>query len=64
MYKLGIEIEQHGNVQCAHGKVAVQGIGMSVYSFYVDGLLIDTGSNSLAEEFQSFFASCRLNKLH
>lgn len=57
MYKLekSIEIEQHGNVQCAHGKVAVQGIGMSVYSFYVDGLLIDTGSNSLAEEFQSFF---------
>ncbi|CAM5697503.1 hypothetical protein LSPH24S_06528 [Lysinibacillus sphaericus] len=29
MYKLekSIEIEQHGNVQCAHGKVAVQGIG-------------------------------------
>ncbi|MFJ7647649.1 MBL fold metallo-hydrolase [Lysinibacillus sp. NPDC097279] len=57
MFKLekSIEIEQNNDVRCAHGKVAVQGIGMSVYSFYVDGLLIDTGSNSLAEEFQSFF---------
>ena len=57
MYKLekSIEIEQTGDVQCALGKVAVQGFGMSVYSFYVDGLLIDTGSNSLAQEFQSFF---------
>lgn len=50
-----IEIEQHRDVRCAHGKVAVQGIGMSVYSFFVDGLLIDTGSYSLSQEFQSFF---------
>ncbi|MFY0518822.1 MBL fold metallo-hydrolase [Lysinibacillus sp. UGB7] len=57
MYKLekSIDIEQNQGVQCAHGKVAVQGIGMSVYCFFVDGLLIDTGSNSLAQEFQSFF---------
>ncbi|MFJ7406505.1 MULTISPECIES: MBL fold metallo-hydrolase [unclassified Lysinibacillus] len=57
MFKLekSIDIEQNDDVRYAHGKVAVQGIGMSVYSFYVDGLLIDTGSNSLTEEFQSFF---------
>ncbi|MGN4125592.1 MBL fold metallo-hydrolase [Lysinibacillus sphaericus] len=57
MYKLekSIDIEQNQGVQCVHGKVAVQGIGMSVYSFFVDGLLIDTGSNSLSQEFQSFF---------
>ncbi|WP_155592925.1 MBL fold metallo-hydrolase [Lysinibacillus cavernae] len=50
-----IEIQHHHDVQCALGKVAIQGFGMSVYSFFVDGLLIDTGSYSLAKEFQSFF---------
>lgn len=58
-----IEILQHRGVQCAHGKVAVQGIGMSVYSFFVDGLLIDTGSYSLSQEFQSFFNDIRIEQL-
>ncbi|MGE7093307.1 MBL fold metallo-hydrolase [Lysinibacillus sp. NPDC048646] len=65
MYKLekSIEIEENRDVQYAHGKVAVQGIGMSVYSFFVDGLLIDTGSNSLSQEFQSFFKDLPIEQL-
>lgn len=57
MFKLdkSVVIDRNDDVQWAQGKVAVQGIKMSVYSFYVDGLLIDTGSSSLAQEFQSFF---------
>lgn len=57
MYKLekSVVIDRNQDVQWAQGKVAVQGIAMSVYSFYVDGLLIDTGSSSLAQEFQPFF---------
>lgn len=57
MFKLekSVAIDRNNDVQWAQGKVAVQGIAMSVYSFYVDGLLIDTGSSSLAQEFQSFF---------
>ncbi|PJO44435.1 MBL fold metallo-hydrolase [Lysinibacillus xylanilyticus] len=58
-----IEIQQNRDVQCAHGKVAVQGIGMSVYSFFVDGLLIDTGSYSLSQEFQSFFKEIQIEQL-
>lgn len=58
-----IEIQQHRGVQCAHGKVAVQGVGMSVYSFFVDGLLIDTGSYSLSQEFQSFFKGIPIEQL-
>ncbi|MGE7908495.1 MBL fold metallo-hydrolase [Lysinibacillus xylanilyticus] len=58
-----IEIQQNHDVQCAHGKVAVQGIGMSVYSFFVDGLLIDTGSYSLSQEFQSFFNEIQIEQL-
>lgn len=50
-----VVIDRNDDVQWAQGKVAVQGIAMSVFSFYVDGLLIDTGSSSLAQEFQSFF---------
>ncbi|KOP80513.1 beta-lactamase [Lysinibacillus sp. FJAT-14745] len=58
-----IEIRQNRDVQCAHGKVAIQGIGMSVYSFFVDGLLIDTGSYSLSQEFQSFFNEIQIEQL-
>ncbi|WP_427110006.1 MBL fold metallo-hydrolase [Lysinibacillus xylanilyticus] len=58
-----IEIQQNRGVQCAHGKVAVQGIGMSVYSFFVDGLLIDAGSYSLSQEFQSFFNEIQIEQL-
>lgn len=50
-----IEIQRNRDVQCSHGKVAVEGFGLSVYCFFVDGLLIDTGSYSLTQEFQSFF---------
>lgn len=50
-----VVIDRNHDVQWAQGKVAAPGIAMSVYSFYVDGLLIDTGSSSLAQEFQSFF---------
>lgn len=58
-----IEIQRNRDVQCAQGKVAVQGIGMSVYSFFVDGLLIDTGSYSLSQEFQSFFKELPIEQL-
>lgn len=58
-----IGVQRHGDVQCALGKVAVQGFGMSVYSFFVDGLLIDTGSNSLAQEFQSFFKELPMEQI-
>lgn len=50
-----VVFDRNGDVEWAQGKVAVQGISMSVHSFYVDGLLIDTGSGSLSNEFQSFF---------
>ncbi|GLC86939.1 MBL fold metallo-hydrolase [Lysinibacillus piscis] len=58
-----IVVEQHDGVQCGHGKVAVRGIGMSVYSFYTDGLLIDTGSYSLAKEFHSFFQGLSIEQV-
>lgn len=58
-----IDIQRNREVQCAHGEVAVQGIGMSVYSFFVDGLLIDTGSCSLSQEFQSFFNEIPIEQL-
>jgi len=58
-----MEIQQNQDVQCAQGKVAVQGIGMSVYSFFVDGLLIDAGSYSLSQEFQSFFSEIPIEQL-
>lgn len=45
-----------GDVQMMNGFVSFQGVRLNVYSFAVDGLLIDTGSQSLLEEFKPFFA--------
>lgn len=50
-----IDVKRQGDVVCANGKVSTNGASLNVYSFYVDGVLIDTGSASLAAEFQSFF---------
>lgn len=65
VFKLGksVFIDRNHDVQWAQGKVVVLGITMSVYSFYVDDLLIDTGSGSLANEFQSFFNNVAIQQV-
>lgn len=49
------EILTVGGVQMMNGFVSFQGVRLNVYSFAVDGLLIDTGSQSLLEQFKPFF---------
>ncbi|MEH7177531.1 MBL fold metallo-hydrolase [Neobacillus vireti] len=45
--------EKHG-VSYVNGKVKFQGVSLNVYSYFVDGVLIDTGSQSLHKYFQTF----------
>jgi endoribonuclease LACTB2 len=42
-------------VTFGNGTVAVQGVKLNVHCFVIDGVLIDTGAQSLAKEFRSFF---------
>lgn len=52
-----------GDVQILNGFVSFQGVRLNVYSFAVDGLLIDTGSQSLIEEFKPFFAEVDVDQV-
>ncbi|MEG0261171.1 MAG: MBL fold metallo-hydrolase [Lysinibacillus sp.] len=57
MFKVekSIDIGRNVDIQFANGKVSLMGTALNVYSYCVDGVLIDTGSASLDKEFQSFF---------
>ena len=49
-------VEEKRNVLMGRGTIEYKGIStMHVYSFYLDGILIDTGAKSLEREFLSFF---------
>lgn len=52
-----------GNVEMFNGKVAFQGVRLNVYGFAVDGVLIDTGAQSLQKQFKEFFASIDVDKV-
>ncbi len=57
MFKVETSLREsgHAGVNCAYGVVSLPGTKMSVYSFYVDGLLIDTGSPFLLNDYIPFF---------
>lgn len=42
-------------VEMIEGVVTFSGASLNVYSFFIDGVLIDTGSNTLYELFQLWF---------
>lgn len=42
-------------VKMGNGSVALQGVKLNVYCFFVDGVLIDTGAKSLEKEYKPFF---------
>lgn len=51
------------NVEMLNGFVSFQGVRLNVYSFAVDGILIDTGAQSLAAQFQPFFHEIDVDKV-
>lgn len=50
-------------VQFGKGTVSLRGVTLSVYSFNVDGVLIDTGSKTLEKEFMPYFKEQDLDKI-
>lgn len=51
------------NVRFVNGVVRLNSVKLNVYCFETDGVLIDTGSQSLAEEFKEFFAEADVDKV-
>lgn len=53
MKKQGVLGDRHG-VSYLNGKVQFQGVSLNVYSYLIDGVLIDTGAQSLRKFFEAF----------
>lgn len=49
-------MDEVGNVKYVNGLVSFSSVKLNVYCFEVDGVLIDTGSQSLLPRFKNFFA--------
>ena len=47
-------VGEKNGVSYLNGKVKFQGVSLNVYSYFVDGVLIDTGSQSLHKFFETF----------
>lgn len=57
---------QQGSIEGVNfgkGTVSLQGVTLSVYSFSIDGILIDTGSKSLEKQFMPFFNQQDIEKI-
>ncbi|QST00337.1 MBL fold metallo-hydrolase [Pontibacillus sp. ALD_SL1] len=50
-----MKIDEHGGVTSVLGEVSFGGFAMSVYIFYVDGMLVDTGAPRMLEDFKPFY---------
>jgi endoribonuclease LACTB2 len=60
------KISQYGekqNVSYLNGKITFQGVSLNVYSYLVDGVLIDTGAQSLHKHFKPFIDSADFDQV-
>lgn len=57
------ETFQHGDVFGVNCTIKTPHIAMSVHSFVLDGVLIDTGSKTLRREFDHFFQVCDFDQI-
>ncbi|USG64373.1 MBL fold metallo-hydrolase [Brevibacillus ruminantium] len=57
------EILQENDLVMARCTLQVPGVTLAVYSFNIDGVLIDAGSQSLFEQFQPFFEKADFDQI-
>lgn len=57
------EIFQHDSVFGVNCTIKTPAIAMSVHSYAIDGVLIDTGSKTLRQEFEPFFQECDFDQI-
>lgn len=58
-----LKIETYRGVKMAAGYRVFAGYGLNTCSFWVDGVIVDTGPRSLREAFRRFFAGQRVEKV-
>lgn len=64
LFRKKIEQGNRGDVAFVNGTVQFQAVKLNVYSFVVDGIAIDAGSQSLEKQFQSFFEEQSIDELY
>ena len=55
LLKKSAYIDEISNVRFVNGQVAFSSVQLNVHCFEVDGVLIDTGSQTLLPQFKQFF---------
>ncbi|AKS38165.1 hypothetical protein NP92_06010 [Anoxybacillus gonensis] len=63
LLKKKFEQEKVGDVHVAKGTLTFQGVRLNVHCFSIDGVLIDTGAQSLAREFTQFFNQLQIDQV-
>ena len=63
LFNKKFEQQQIGDVCLANGQVSFKGVRLNVYCFEIDGILIDSGSYSLLEQFKPFFNQAQIDKV-
>ncbi|RXJ04540.1 MBL fold metallo-hydrolase [Anaerobacillus alkaliphilus] len=63
MFKKKFEQKAVNGVQMGNGTISFRGVTLNVHSFFLDGVLIDTGAKSLDRFFKSFFSELDIKKV-
>ena len=63
LFKKKFEETKVGDIRLGNGTIRFQSIRLNVFSFDVDGVLIDAGAYSLLDQFKPFFAEADVDKL-
>jgi len=63
LFKKNFTQESVNGVRMGNGSISFQGIKLNVHSFYLDGVLIDTGGRSLAKQFMPFFKELEIEQI-
>lgn len=63
LLKKSFEQETVNGVLMGNGTVSFKNVKLNVYSFFIDGVLIDTGAKSLEKEFKPFFKGLNIEQV-
>ncbi|MGP4073648.1 MBL fold metallo-hydrolase [Piscibacillus sp. B03] len=61
--KKRFELDVVNGVHMANGKLSFQGINLNVHCFYIDGVLIDTGSSSLESYLKPYYRQLDIDQV-
>ncbi|WP_108308504.1 MBL fold metallo-hydrolase [Metalysinibacillus jejuensis] len=63
LVKKSFERSQQSGVVAGNGKLTFGGVKLNVYSYFLDGVLIDTGAHSLRQPFMHYFSELPIEQV-